>query len=221
MAATTPGRRGAGSALGGRRGRRAPWTSTNVSSANARSLADWNLSSDDLLEAPSDDALQPERDRRAWRVSNSGGSFVSTAVSVSTDVSPLNARLAAQHLVEHRAEREDVRAMIDGQRARLLRGHVAERAQDGAGAGRERRDSSCDRRRRRSATDLARPKSRILTWSSRVIITFSGLRSRWTRPRRARQRSLWRAAARRRPPGAEAARRSRDGRAASRRRRAR
>ena len=50
---------------------------------------------------------------------------------------PLERALAAEHLVEHRAEREHVGAMIDREAAHLLRRHVAERAQDHAGAGRD------------------------------------------------------------------------------------
>jgi hypothetical protein len=41
--------------------------------------------------------------------------------------------LAREHLVEDRAEREDVRARVRRPSAHLLRGHVAERAEDDAG----------------------------------------------------------------------------------------
>ena len=43
--------------------------------------------------------------------------------------------LASRHFEEHEAERELVRAMIDGLAAGLLRAHVADRADDHAGHG--------------------------------------------------------------------------------------
>ena len=60
----------------------------------------------------------------------------------------LERALAAEHLVEHGAEREHVGAMIDRQAAHLLRRHVAERAEHRAGAGRDAapRVMSCRRR---------------------------------------------------------------------------
>ena len=54
--------------------------------------------------------------------------------------SPRNARLPREHLVEDRAEGEDVGAVVRALSANLLRRHVAERSQDDAwlGAGRNR-----------------------------------------------------------------------------------
>ena len=55
---------------------------------------------------------------------------------------PLDRRIAAEggtareHLVEDRAEREDVGAVVGGFATHLLRGHVAGRSQHEAGAGR-------------------------------------------------------------------------------------
>ena len=46
--------------------------------------------------------------------------------------------MAAEHLVENRAEREDVRAVIGGLAPHLLGGHVPGRAHDHAGVGRGR-----------------------------------------------------------------------------------
>ena len=45
---------------------------------------------------------------------SSRGPVVSTAASVSEHVSPSNSARAGQHLVEHDAERPDVRALVDG-----------------------------------------------------------------------------------------------------------
>ena len=61
----------------------------------------------------------------------------------------LEGPLAAQHLVEHGAERKDVGAMVDGQAAHLLGRHVAERPEHGAGVGLHVGDAGFLRRRRR------------------------------------------------------------------------
>ena len=98
---------------------------------------------------------------------------------------PLEGAPAREHLVDERAERELVGPEVHRLAARLLGRHVARR---------------CRRRRRRASprspsgparlaplpfsrcSTFARPKSRILTKPSRVTITFSGFRSRWTMP---------------------------------------
>ena len=45
-------------------------------------------------------------------------------------VSPANARAAREHLVEHAAERPDVRPLVQRLPARLFRAHVRRGAQD-------------------------------------------------------------------------------------------
>ena len=89
-----------------------------------------------------------------------------------------------QHLVQNRAEREDVGSVVGGNAADLLRRHVAERSEH----------HSRLRARRIVGTtlptapigsgsvSLARPKSRIFTRSPAVMNMFSGFRSRWTIP---------------------------------------
>ena len=47
-------------------------------------------------------------------------------------VLPGNASAAGEHLVQHAAERPDVRPLVDRLPARLLRAHVRRRAQDDA-----------------------------------------------------------------------------------------
>ncbi len=51
------------------------------------------------------------------------------------DFLPANARLPGQHLVEHRAERPDVAAFVDGFAARLFRAHVRGSAEQDAASG--------------------------------------------------------------------------------------
>ena len=80
-----------------------------------------------------------------------------------------NARPAGQHLVEHAAERPDVRALVDRLAARLLGTHVGGRAEDHAGlASHARRDRRRARSRRHAAplaasSAFASPKSSTFT----------------------------------------------------------
>ena len=78
--------------------------------------------------------------------------------------------LMRQQLVEHRPDREDVGAGVDGFAFHLFRGHVVHRPQNRSGQGVTRQVS------------FAMPKSRILTVPSGPTIRFAGLMSRWTMP---------------------------------------
>ena len=96
---------------------------------------------------------------------------------------------AGQHLVQHDAERPDVRAPVDGLAARLLRAHVGRGAEDHARSVPVPRHRRRLRRRRRPddagspSSAFARPKSRTFTVPSGVSLTLAGLRSRCTTPR--------------------------------------
>ena len=162
-----------------------PDSDDSASSANDRSRADWNRSSDAF-----------SRQRRTMRSSaggaacplraSSGGSLDSTARHRVGRRRALERALAGAHLVEHAAEREQVGAGVHALPAHLLGRHVAGRAEHGAGVG----DRGACRRRLlepADATAWARPKSRILTRPSSVTNRFSGLMSRWMIPRRARR----------------------------------
>ena len=90
---------------------------TAVSSANARS-------------SPTGSGRRASRqcrtkaiERPEMRVSpaSPGGSSFSTAVIVSTDVVRVNGDRPDEHLVQHDAEREDVRSVIEDARRHLLR----------------------------------------------------------------------------------------------------
>ncbi len=104
-----------------------------ASRANAMSLADWNRC-DGLFS------------RQRWTTrSRCGGTAPAGSarrILLENRGHPLDRRLAAEggtareHLVEHRAEREDVGAVVGGFAAHLLRGHVPGRSQHEAGAGR-------------------------------------------------------------------------------------
>ena len=63
------------------------------------------------------------------------------AFIVSTEESAAKRAPSREHLVEQRAEAEEIGAMIGGPAAHLLRRHVAHRAEDDAGAGLRRRGS--------------------------------------------------------------------------------
>ena len=121
--------------------------------------------------------------------------------------------LAREHLVEHRAEREDVRAVIHRQRrapARATCSPSVPMTVPGSVVP-SRRSASSSRPSMPPGRALARrPKSRILTWPSRVTKMFSGFRSRWTMPFVVRGgEALARSAARSRPPSAAGAARRR------------
>ena len=72
------------------------------------------------------------------------------------------------HLVEHRAEAEQVRARVEVFPTRLFRRHVGHRAQRRARAG--------------EVASFARPKSRIFAWPRVVIKIFAGFMSRCVMP---------------------------------------
>ena len=109
------------------------------------------------------------------------------AESSDIPVAPCEGPPAREHLVEHGAEREDVRARVHGAALGLLGRHVGGRAEEHAPP-RSRAGTLCVGAHRvdpdgsRTGTSLARPKSSTLTWPDSVIITFAGLTSRWTMP---------------------------------------
>jgi hypothetical protein len=70
-----------------------------------------------------DDAHQLGRNAAATRASG-GGSVLGIAASVSLGVSPSNGFATRQHFVNHCAETEDVRTVIDTETARLFGRHV-------------------------------------------------------------------------------------------------
>ena len=133
---------------------------------------------------------------------------------------PLERAFAAEHLVEHGAEREHVRAMIDRQAAHLLRRHVAERPQDRAGVGGERRprvmsrSAGVDRLGETEVEDLDLVVARDHHVLGLEIAMHDAARVRGGNPPGDLQRVA-------RPLAAAAALRPRAGRAASRRPRAR
>ena len=110
----------------------------SASSAKARSRVDWNRAAGTLLETAIDDARERRRN-----VPLGGGQvrrifFEDRRHRVDRRLAAERA-LARQHLVEHGAEREDVRAMIGRPAAHLLGRHVADRAEHHA----RRRSSAC------------------------------------------------------------------------------
>ena len=136
-----------------------------------------------LLEAVAHDALEARRDvlvrdREVRRV------FLQDRRHRVRGRVAVEGAAAREHLVEDRAEGEDVAARVGGPAAHLLGRHVAERAQHDAGLGAGARGREVRHAEPRSSVcvSLARPKSRILTRPSLVTKTFSGFRSRWTMP---------------------------------------
>ena len=99
-----------------------------------------------LLQAVADDALEDRRDGAAGDlqirriVAQDGAHRVGGGAA-------LEGALAGEHLVEDGAEREDVRAVVGGQAAHLLRGHVADRAEHDAGVGRRAPGRRCGEQR--------------------------------------------------------------------------
>ena len=102
---------------------------------------------------------------------------------------PLERPPPGHHLVQHRAEAEDVRAGIHLLPLGLLRRHVGHRPDDRALFGRGLRRCASGRRSPRGAASVsfARPKSSTLTRPSSVTMTLAGFRSRWTMPGRVRR----------------------------------
>ena len=136
--------------------------------AKARSRADWKRSSGffsrqcgTMRSSARRDVLRRRRELRRLLLQDRGH-------RLDRGVAPERPP-AGEHLVEHGAEREDVRAVVDGLPAHLLRRHVPDRPQHACPA-RSRRDAVGARRRRGSGRPgrcFARPKSRILTRPSR------------------------------------------------------
>src|SRR5437867_3102060 len=103
-------------------------TSDTVLSANARSRADWKRFSGSfsrqcrtICSNAAGTSFPPKR--------ISGGSSLSTAVILSTSVSPEKASLWPKHFIQQRTETENVAAMIHGFSAELLGRHVSHGAQ--------------------------------------------------------------------------------------------
>ena len=108
---------------------------------------------------------------------SAGGSSYATACRMSTSDGASKAARPVEHLVDDRAGREDVRAMVHRLAADLFRRQVARRADDQAAAA----SGGC-RRLRPGPTSRARPKSSSFTpWRVRKML--AGFRSRWIRPR--------------------------------------
>ena len=99
---------------------------------------------------------------------------------------PAEGPLAGGHLVQHRAEAEDVRARIHGLARRLFRRHVGQRAHPLPGI-RQVLDQCVDAEgsdgSSSSWSNFASPKSSTFTAPSVPTITLAGFRSRWMIPR--------------------------------------
>ena len=92
-------------------------------------------------------------DQRRRFVAEDGGKFLHVR-------GPLEGAAAAQHLVDDDAERELVAAEIGGPARGLLRRHVADRPEDGAGLGRAAATPSSPACRRGPAASISRRRSR-------------------------------------------------------------
>ena len=82
-----------------------------------------------LAQAADDGPLDVERHDAADRLGGAGSSFRIFARTDSGE-SPMNGRTAGHHLVQHRAEAEDVRPRVDLAALRLFGRHVRGRADD-------------------------------------------------------------------------------------------
>ncbi len=137
-----------------------------------------------LLQAALDHLAHPVRNTSGG---SSGGRIVEDGLTADRRRPGKGAR-AGQHLVQHRAEAEEVGARVHPLAPDLLRRHVPRRAEDGARPGAARRGAAvvssrpCDDGSSAASTALAIPKSSSFAWPSRVRKTFSGLRSRWAMP---------------------------------------
>jgi hypothetical protein len=132
-----------------------------------------------LFEAMADDPLNPRRDCPI-RLRQVRGIFLEDRTHRVGSCRALERALAGHHLIEHRAEREDVRAVIGLETAHLLGRHVANRAEDDArdrlrgvvGSALMPASPGSD------CVSFAKPKSRIFKRPSLVTKMFSGVRSR-------------------------------------------
>ena len=120
-----------------------------------------------------------------WSVAIGAGSSFMIAEIREAWLAPENALLARRHLVEHRAEGEDVGPGVRLLSLELLRRHVLERPEDRPflrqRSARLRREDVKPGRRGAGATAFARPKSRSFT-PDFVSMTLPGFRSRCTIP---------------------------------------
>ena len=111
---------------------RTPKTPDTASRSNARSCAEWKRCSG--FFSMQCRTMRSRPGEMVWFVTErSGGSSLRIADIVSAAESPWNALSPREHLVQDRAEREDVRPRVGRLALDLLGRHVAERAHHDAG----------------------------------------------------------------------------------------
>ena len=99
------------------------------------------------------------------------------------EVLPGNGLPPGRHLVEHGAQREQIRPRVERLAAHLLGRHVRRPCPAiGRRAGQLRFGRSLTRRRAASPGGLASPKSSSFAWPRSVTKMLAGLMSRWTMP---------------------------------------
>ena len=165
---STHGSPGVGSITIGRVGaRRAPSSAAMNSSALWKRRAG-SFSSARMTTASSAGGMPG----RSWP--GGTGRSLMCLIAIEIGASPSNGTLAGQQLVEHDADRVEVRAAVDRLALGLLGREVLRRCR------RSRRSGSSPTSRRRARSRSRRPSP----GPSRSMITFCGLTSRWTIPRR-------------------------------------